>query len=391
MADRVWSYEITDHASGWVYFEYVMGAESSENLCSVLINAMQERGGADLMHGIPRILYMDPGSANTSAMTQSLCRALGIEPIAHAPGNARATGQVENARNLIERKFESGLRFQPVADLAELNALAAKWRAKFNALAVHRRHGKPRTEVWLLITAEQLIKAPSVEVCRNLAVSAPVKRKVRPSLRVSYEGAEYDVRGVPGVMVHQWLEVCSSWRDDCVQILLTDAEGHEVRYQAPRLKKNDFGYAEGATRFGDGYAAMPETAAQKARKAIEQLVTGTDTTAEAAAARKAKTLPLDGRFDPYKSLDADDLPTYLPKRGTEHELKAPMVQALRLNLVELAKRLRARLGDDWTPEHYAWLAQHHPEGAPEDALDEIEAATRRRQPTALRVAGGAGC
>ncbi|HAD4388910.1 TPA_asm: glutaminase [Salmonella enterica subsp. enterica serovar Typhi str. CT18] len=65
-SDRVWSYEITDHASGWIYVEYVTGAESGENLCSVLINAMQERGGADVLHGVPKILYLDPGSANTA-------------------------------------------------------------------------------------------------------------------------------------------------------------------------------------------------------------------------------------------------------------------------------------------------------------------------------------
>ena len=78
MADRVWSYEITDHTSGWIYVEYVMGAESGENLCSVLINALQERGGPDMLHGVPRILYMDPGSANTSAMTMNLCKSLGM-------------------------------------------------------------------------------------------------------------------------------------------------------------------------------------------------------------------------------------------------------------------------------------------------------------------------
>ena len=70
-SDRVWSYEITDHTSGWIYVEYVMGAESGENLCSVLINAMQERGGADVLHGVPKILYLDPGSANTAGMTKT--------------------------------------------------------------------------------------------------------------------------------------------------------------------------------------------------------------------------------------------------------------------------------------------------------------------------------
>ncbi|MFO6979422.1 integrase, partial [Pseudomonas aeruginosa] len=69
-ADRVWSYEITDHYTGWIYVRYVMGAESGENFCTVLIEAMQERGGADMLHGVPRILMMDPGSANISAMSK---------------------------------------------------------------------------------------------------------------------------------------------------------------------------------------------------------------------------------------------------------------------------------------------------------------------------------
>ena len=43
----------------------------SENLCSVLINAMQERGGADVLHGVPKILYLDPGSANTAGVTKT--------------------------------------------------------------------------------------------------------------------------------------------------------------------------------------------------------------------------------------------------------------------------------------------------------------------------------
>ncbi|HCA6418176.1 TPA: integrase, partial [Pseudomonas aeruginosa] len=39
-SNRVWSYEITEHASDWIYVKYVMGAESGENLCDVLIDAM---------------------------------------------------------------------------------------------------------------------------------------------------------------------------------------------------------------------------------------------------------------------------------------------------------------------------------------------------------------
>lgn len=50
---RLWRYVITDHTSGTIYLEYVLGAESSENLCNVLINAMQKRHDSDPFHGVP--------------------------------------------------------------------------------------------------------------------------------------------------------------------------------------------------------------------------------------------------------------------------------------------------------------------------------------------------
>ena len=125
-ADRVWSYEVTDHNSGAIFVNYVMGAESGTNLAESFIAAIQKREG-DPMHGVPFILMMDMGSANTSGLFGNLARRLQVKLIAHAPGNARATGQVEKARDLIERSFESGLRLAPVADLAELNAQAQRW------------------------------------------------------------------------------------------------------------------------------------------------------------------------------------------------------------------------------------------------------------------------
>lgn len=387
MADRVWSYEITDHASGWIYVEYVMGAESGENLCSVLINAMQERGGADLLHGVPKILYMDPGSANTSYMTKNLCRALGIEAIAHEAGNAQATGQVENARNIIERKFESGLRFRPVADLAELNTLAAQWRAVFNATATHRRTGESRTATWLKINEQQLVKAPALDVCRELAVAAPVERKVTPKLRVNFGGNEYDVKDVPGVLVGQQVLVTRNpWRSDAAQLVSQDIDGREVYHVIPQVVKSEFGFSLGAQVFGEGYSQRAATTAQQAKAEIDQIMTGTETAAEADAARKAKQLPLGGKFNPYKTLDDAQLPTYMPRRGTAHDLKAPTVEHVLLTTVELAMRLRTLLGRTWTPEHFAWLQQRYPDGATEDQLDAI--AQQLTKPVAkLRVVG----
>ncbi|EPS1154518.1 integrase catalytic domain-containing protein [Escherichia coli] len=376
-SDRVWSYEITDHASGWIYVEYVMGAESGENLCSVLINAMQERGGADVLHGVPKILYLDPGSANTAGMTKNLCRSLGIELTAHKPHNARATGQVEKARDIIERKLEPGLKFQPVHSLEELNALAVKWRSHFNATAVHSRHGKTRTDIWLKITADQLKKAPSVEVCRELAVAAPELRKVTPKLRISFRGAEFDVSTVPGVLVGEKLMITRNpWRTDVAQVVLTGEDGHETFFLVEEVRKNEFGFAENAAVFGGNHKALPETPAQKAAKEIEELVTGTDNATDAAAARKAKALPFGGRLDPYKHIDDTPLPAYMPKRGQASDVRGPRIEQRPLTHVEAAKILRGKFsaaGHAWTPEHYRRLTAQYPDGVPEAALDEVMA------------------
>ncbi|MGC5292012.1 integrase [Klebsiella pneumoniae] len=374
-SDRVWSYEITDHTSGWIYVEYVMGAESGENLCSVLINAMQERGGADVLHGVPGILFMDPGSANTAAMTKNLCRSLGIDVIAHAAGNARATGQVEKARDIIERKFEPGLKFVNVSSLDELNMLAKKWRCHFNATAIHSRHGATRNDIWLRITAEQLIKAPTVEVCRELAVASPERRKVQPTLEISFQGRKYDVSSVPDVMIGEYVMVTRNpWRTDAAQIVLQGEDGHDVFHLVDEVPENEFGFSVNAAVIGKEHKRPADTVAQHTSQEIEQLVTGTSSAGEASVARAAKELPFGGRFDPYRRVDEAELPAYLPRRGQESEVRGPRIEQRPLSHVEAAKLLRERLtaaGHNWFPEHYAQLVSRFPEGVPAEDIDVI--------------------
>lgn len=389
--DRVWSYEITDHASGWIYVEYVMGAESGENLCTVLINAMQERGGSDILHGRPEILMMDPGSANTSAMAKNLCRSLGIQMIVHAPGAARVTGQVENARNLIERKFEAGLRFQPIADLDELNALAARWRAYFNATAVHSRHKKNRSAVWMSIREHQLIKVPNIEECRRLAVAEPESRKVTTKLRVSFQGREYDVSGVPSVMVgDRVLLTRNPWRDDAAQVVATDANGHEVFYVVPAIVTNELGFDIAAATIGEAFKRHAETPAQVARKEAAKLAMGANTQDEVDAARKAKAIPFGGQLQPYKQMDDADLPAFMPRRGTQHDLVIPSVELMPLSHVAAAKLLRSKV-NNWSGESMAWLKTQYPDGVSEAQLDEIAAALNKPARPGLRVVGGESC
>lgn len=392
VSDRVWSYEITDHTSGWIYVEYVMGAESGENLCSVLINAMQERGGADVLHGVPKILFMDPGSANTAGMTKNLCRSLSIEVIPHKAGNARATGQVEKARDIIERKFEPGLKFVPVNSLDELNAMAKKWRSYFNATAIHSRHGRCRNDIWLRITAEQLIKAPSVEVCRELAVAAPVRRKVQSTLEIPFQSRKYDVSSVPGVMIGEYVMVTRNpWRTDVAQIVLTDQDGHEVFHLVDEVPENEFGFATNAAIIGESYRKPADTVTQQVNQEIEQLVTGTDSVEAAAAARKAKAVPFGGQFDPYRTIDDTELPSYLPKRGQASEVRGPRVEQRPLTHVEAAKSLRevfTAQGREWQAQHYNQLVQRFPDGVPADDINTIASDLMGKNIVTLNIVNG---
>ncbi|MFP1919216.1 integrase [Lonsdalea quercina] len=374
-SDRVWSYEITDHATGWIYVEYVMGSESGENLCSVLINAMQARGGADVLHGVPKILYLDPGSANTASMTRNLCQSLGIELIAHKAHSARATGQVEKARDIIERKLEPGLKFQPVHSLEELNALAAKWRSHFNATAVHSRTGMTRTAAWLNISDSELVKAPSRDVCRELAVSSPETRKVTPKLRVSFRGVEYDVSSVPDVMVGQTLRITRNpWRSRCAQVVMMGEDGYEHYWQVEEVEKDAYGFAASAPVIGERFRAQAATPAQMAKAELEQRITETENATDAAEARRRHALPFGGRLDPYKQIDDAELPSYLPRRGQPSPVRAPRVEQRPLSHVEAARLLRERFlahGQDWTSAHYRQLANRYPDGVPIEALEPL--------------------
>uniref|UniRef100_UPI0035C664C8 integrase n=1 Tax=Serratia quinivorans TaxID=137545 RepID=UPI0035C664C8 len=374
--DRVWSFEITDHTTGWIYVEYRFGGESAINFLEVMINAIQERGSADVLHGVPHILFTDPGSALVSASLLNMCRAMGIRTIQHKAHNARATGSVEKARDIIERKFEGGLRFLKVDDIDELNRLARLWRMKFNRTAVHGRHGMSRTDAWLKITEEQLIKAPSPEICKELAVSAPEERTVTGKLRVPFRGKEYDVSSVPDIYVGDKILVARNpWSDEEARVVTVNNEGFESFHIINAVQKDElWQYSTSAPVIGQEYRQLPQTITQNNRDEVEQHTYGTASKEETNAAKKDKTLPFGGRFNPYLDIERDDHPAYLPKRGQASDVRGPRIEQHPLTHVEAAKALREKFsanGKTWTPEHYRQLAAMYPDGVPESALDEV--------------------
>ena len=247
-----------------------------------------------------------------------------------------------------------------------------------------------------MITAEQLRLAPSVEVCRDLAVSTPEYRKVSNLLRVSFRGAQFDVASVPGVMVGEKLLITRNcWRDQdtAIAVLIGD-DGREHYHVIDKIGVDQFGFAETSATIGEQYKRHAETPAQVSRKVLEQLATDTTSEADAEAARKAKTVPFGGRIDPHKHVTDTVLPAYLPRRGTDLNVGAPTVELAPLTHVEAAKVLRPRLANLWSAETFSWLQQRYPQGVPQEQLDTIEAELKRpmevmRAPLSLvRAAAG---
>lgn len=388
-SDRVWSYEITDHYSGSIFLSYVLGAESGTNLADSFIEAITPRED-DPFHGVPLVLMMDRGSANTGGLFTNLLRRLQVQPLPHAAENARATGQVENARNIIERSFESALRFVPVGSLEELKAMARRWSRHFNATAVHSRHGRTRTDMWLTIRQEQLRLAPTPELCRQLLTHAPQQRRVNQFLQVEFGGQQYSVRELPRVMVGEKLMITvSPYVPDTAMVVDTDAEGAELLHLVPLVKRNEAGFAEDANVIGEDWQRPADTLADVNRKDVERLAMDAATDAEAAAQRKAKALPFGGRIDPFKPLDEQALPAFMPRRGTAlapaASVSTQQAPERVLSLFEAASELASR-GVEMTPERNAVVRGLYPEGVPEGLIDDlVHRLTVRSQ---LRLVGG---
>ncbi|MCF7963991.1 MAG: DDE-type integrase/transposase/recombinase [Methylobacter tundripaludum] len=365
-------YLITDHASCAAFLYFAFGGESTESLCMLLVQAIQQRGRYPF-YGIPVMIYLDRGSANRSATFKNLCKALGIR--LEFAQRARAKGQVEKMHDVIEMGFESGLKMATeIRTVEQLNQLGQKWTHHFNATRIHSRHGKTRYAAWQLIKPHQLMTTTlNTEQLLLLAREQPVLKKVTPYLTVNFKGAEYDVSKVTGVMVGEKLLITRCAFDaEKAQAVVFDADGHEVFHPlSVKARDEDWGwFVEGAV-LGEEHARHADTPAQTMRKKLERLAMNAETDAEAAANRKAKVAPFGGGIDPYKEMNEYQHPAYFPNRETKRELSAPTIERLRMNIVQSGIWLLGRLGSEYRPELLADVKALFPDGPTEEDLERV--------------------
>lgn len=377
--DRVWRYTGTDHASGTIAVQYYFGGETSANLCDFFIYMMQAKQDTlkDPFRGVPRIVMLDPGSANTSAAFKNLCKSLDVHVQINKPGNPRAKGQVEKANDIVETAFESGLRFTEIHDIDQLNRLAEHWMRYYNGTQKHSRHGMTRYQAWNKIKAEQLILPPPADYCRELAISTAKEAKVSPDLEIRFGGRVYSVKDIKGVLVGQKLMVAKNpWETDGARVATFDADGNETWVAVPEVVFDEMGFRADAAVIGAEYNAHGDTAAQQHAKELDKLAMGAETLDEAAAKRKGKTVPFGGEIDPYKHQE-DTLATrntlYIEKSGQQMAYNRMEVAEQVLSKVEVAKLLKPRVeaaGGDWK-QAVALITKQYPDGVVASQLEAV--------------------
>lgn len=394
--ERVIRYVITDHHSGSVYVEYVGGSEDSTNLTNVFLNAIQRRSHQEPLHGVPFILYLDKGSANTSGLFKNLLARLQVEMIAHAAGNPRAKGQVEQANNLVETQYEGRLRFKQINSIAELNTDVAAWRQVWNETAIHSRTKRTRNAVWQTINSNQLRIAPSLELCRELVNTRPETKTVSGNLTIShsiksYGQNTYDVRHIDGVYPKAKLDiVVNPYRAPCIDILSHDQHGQPLAITIEPRQLDWVGFSEDAPVIGQRMASMPDSAADQQRKQMLKQAYNADTQADVDKAIKAKRPAFSGALNVDADLQQVSVPDYLPRAGQQLSTPSVTRQTAPLSLIEAAREIKGLVGDLWTANHYKALANSYPDNqVPSDAVAAIAAAIRGddQKPTLLRIVG----
>ncbi len=389
--ERVWRYVVTDHYSGAFFLLYVQSAgETSENLAEVFLRAIQQRSQDDPMHGVPRVLVMDLGSANTSHLFLNLLDRLDVKHLEHLPGNSRAKGQVEQAQNLVETQFEGRLAYMRIENLEQLQAAADSWRAHYNAWAVHSRTKQTRNALWLSINEDQLRIAPNMELCRDLVMTRPVEAMVRPDMTITHSVKgfgrnTYDLRYVAGLVPKMKVSVVvNPYRAPEVDVVVTDERGDETVWTVAPVEMTEAGFRTDAAVWGQEFKALPETVADRRVKEIAEA------TGDTGKERKTGQAPYG--LDVFADVAAAPAPAYLPRRGRDLGLDASRREIPPLSHVEAARMLKAKLGPDWNADSYAWLAQRWPDGVPPQEIDNIAAqlsgpALAKAKP--LRLIGGA--
>lgn len=401
---KVWRYVLYDHTSATIAVRYYEAAgENAATLFDFLMWAWSRRDDREFC-GVPKILMWDKGSANTSAPIVSLLDALEVDHQAHRAGAANVKGGVEKSNDIVECKFESRLKFEPVHNVDELNAACLAWQNAFNADLIPRqdnrlkRHGADpiaRYDSWRRIRPEELRLLPDVELCRALLAGRIDTRKVTPKLEISYKHPQadrpriYKVDGLDGIVAGDTVKLQPLLFGDCaLRISLPRFDGADLVYRLePEALPDANGFAAGAIVIGEEYRALADTATATAVKQMDALAYPGRSQDDIVKARERQEAPFGGHLNAHSHLADIVLPTALPRRGIALSVPGTVeVEEKPLSPVQVAAWCASHVRD-WDSDKYRQLMSWYPQGVKEADLAVV--AERFRTTLRLVAVGGA--
>jgi hypothetical protein len=370
---RVIRYVATDHASGVIRVRYYPHAESGAHTVHFLCWLMAPKADAnDPFHGRPAHVMVDPG-ATASGMVRRFCVVTGVKLIVNEAHNPRAKGQVEQANNLWEGYFESALKNirHRVTDFAALNQIAHVVQLHFNATRIHTRHKMTRFAAWMLITPAQLIITAPMQQLLALATKAPTTPLVAGDLTVAVGGERWGCKDVPNLAIGQKLTVMRSpFVADGMVAEVVGEDGHKTHVPLDKITaEGQFGFASNAATVGLEYKSPADTAAVRAQRELDRLVTG-EQDATAAKKRRGKKdfVPFGGEVNPYRDAETAPVVPFIPRRGTPMTPPAVEVVARRLTASRAVMRIADALGDKWDVGMADFITRKYKDGIGEDEL-----------------------
>lgn len=381
-ADLCIRWIVIDHRSGAYFVRYFAGHEDAMGFINFFIEATQNRG--EPFHGVPKILVMDKGSAGRAKAARNLLKRLDVQVIEHAVKNSRAKGSVEGMHNIWEGVFESRLFMWLPDSMDALNAKSDLVRRAHCSSKKHSRHGLTRYGMWQRITADQLRLAPSVELMRELVTGGEQTRKVDGELMISFKAAgfgsnAYWLASVPGVKPRDTVRVVvNPYRAPAIDVLMTATDGTETAYTVEPAQRDDAGFFTHGNVWGEEYRALPKSDAERQLERIYTAAYGVPTRAEAEQERKARKDAYDGALNPFADFDAVPVPTYLPKRGTEHAVSTSARALPPVPTPDAVRQIRAAGNTD--PQLYTRLTAEHGAEVPAAVVAQEIAAVQSASP-----------
>lgn len=400
---KVWRYVLTDHYSASIVVRYYQAkGETQANLYDFLLYAWAKQEGR-LIHGVPKLLLWDKGSANTAGAIKNALRSLDVTPIEHKAKNARAKGSVENANNLVECLFENRLAYEPVENVEQLNAAVEGWYNAYNANLIpnydsrlkrmYMDQPKARYAIWQIIRKENLRILPDVDVCRALLSGNEVERPVDRQLHVSFkhpvskQREHYDVAHIPGIFIGAKLRVSPMiYGENEVLATFADYKGEDVSYLLKPFSVDRFaGMATGAPVIGEEFRSRPDTIVEEAAKAADQRAFPGLNQEEIEKAKARGDTPFGG-LDAHSHLKHVSGPAFMDRPGERMSVPDRLhVELKPLDQIELKMRLRSMLGRVVTTEESANLRAWYPEGVQETELQAVADRLEGRLDTAPKL------